>query len=211
MSEKNTKIDQDLLPSYTSFKSLMNHVQYASTPSKSSLDATMPKIATITQPYTKKDEDYLVEDDYEEPVIQGATVQDKAVEYALRQEGKPYRYGGTSESGFDCSGLIYTAYKQQGVNVPRTTEAWLHSGRPRVENTKGKAGDVVILESSQSPSGKHAKLITRNLGNGRYEVVEAKSKKDGVVRSYLDLDKNKTAVIFKAQKGLKLIKKYDFR
>lgn len=35
--------------------------------------------------------------------------------------GVPYRYGGTTRSGMDCSGLTQTVYKNSGIQIPRTT------------------------------------------------------------------------------------------
>ena len=35
--------------------------------------------------------------------------------------GAPYRYGGASPDGFDCSGLVHFAYRTAGVDLPRTS------------------------------------------------------------------------------------------
>ena len=44
---------------------------------------------------------------------------------ALRQIGVPYRYGGSTAQGFDCSGLVQYAYANAGKKIPRTTaEQW---------------------------------------------------------------------------------------
>ena len=45
-----------------------------------------------------------------------------AVVDAARQAiGTPYRYGGDSPRGFDCSGLVRYAHRQVGIRIPRTT------------------------------------------------------------------------------------------
>lgn len=49
------------------------------------------------------------------------SVGERAAAVALDQVGVPYRYGGTSPNGFDCSGLVQYSYTQAGVRVPRTT------------------------------------------------------------------------------------------
>ena len=52
----------------------------------------------------------------------------RAAEIALRQVGIPYRYGGSSRSGFDCSGLVQYSYAQAGKTLPRTTgQQWASS------------------------------------------------------------------------------------
>jgi len=45
----------------------------------------------------------------------------RALAIAASMIGTPYRYGGTSPRGFDCSGLVYYAYSRIGIQTPRTT------------------------------------------------------------------------------------------
>ena len=47
--------------------------------------------------------------------------------WAKTQAGKPYEYGGIGPGGYDCSGLVYAAYKREGFTLPRTTEGMLAS------------------------------------------------------------------------------------
>src|SRR6266571_3288441 len=49
-----------------------------------------------------------------------------AYQWALRQKGHPYVYGGTGP-GFDCSGLVMMAYRHAGIRLPRTTYGMLGS------------------------------------------------------------------------------------
>jgi len=50
---------------------------------------------------------------------------ERAAAVALGQLGVPYRYGGTTSRGFDCSGLVQYAWHRAGANIPRTTsEQW---------------------------------------------------------------------------------------
>lgn len=62
-----------------------------------------------------------------------------------RYEGTPYRYGGTSAKGFDCSGFIATAFNEAlGRQLPRTTSQMLSAG-DAVERDQLQAGDLVFF------------------------------------------------------------------
>jgi cell wall-associated NlpC family hydrolase len=52
-----------------------------------------------------------------------------AFHWAKQQAGKPYIYGGTGPRGFDCSGLVYAAYRKAGFRLPRTTQGMLSSSK----------------------------------------------------------------------------------
>ncbi|SEG43491.1 NlpC/P60 family protein [Thermomonospora echinospora] len=70
----------------------------------------------------------------------------KILAYAYAQIGKPYLWGGVGPSAFDCSGLIYAAYKSAGVAIPRTTFTQWPFG-VRVPGGAEKPGDLIFFNS----------------------------------------------------------------
>ena len=77
----------------------------------------------------------------------------RVTSYARRQLGTPYRWGGTSPGGFDCSGLVYAAYRSIGRRLPRTTWGQLRIGK-RVAWPSLRAGDLVFTNG-----GGHVLLV----------------------------------------------------
>jgi len=72
------------------------------------------------------------------------SVGERAAAVALEQVGVPYRYGGTTTSGFDCSGLVQFSYRQAGKNVPRTT-GQLWSSSTSIGRDDIQAGDLLFF------------------------------------------------------------------
>ncbi len=66
--------------------------------------------------------------------------------YALRQKGKPYIYGDAGPRGFDCSGLVYAAYRAAGIALPRTTYGMLANWRlVRIPKSQAQRGDLAFF------------------------------------------------------------------
>jgi cell wall-associated NlpC family hydrolase len=73
------------------------------------------------------------------------TLGQRAARIALREVGVPYSYGGASpSSGFDCSGLVYWAYRRLGVTVPHSSYALVGIGRG-VPRSRLRAGDILVF------------------------------------------------------------------
>lgn len=79
-----------------------------------------------------------------------STVGAAALNVALRYEGAPYVWGGSSpEVGFDCSGLTMYSYAQIGISIPRTDGAQLAAlqrrGRFTTKISELQYGDLVFF------------------------------------------------------------------
>jgi cell wall-associated NlpC family hydrolase len=73
------------------------------------------------------------------------TLGERAARVALKAVGTPYRWGGSSPAGgFDCSGLVYWAYRRLGIELPHSSYALYDRGR-RVARSRMKAGDLLFF------------------------------------------------------------------
>lgn len=76
-----------------------------------------------------------------------------AIEAAKSQVGKPYRWGGSTETGgFDCSGLMWWAYGQAGVELPRVSRDQFSAGT-KVTRSDLLPGDLVYWSRDGTTAG----------------------------------------------------------
>lgn len=66
--------------------------------------------------------------------------------------GAPYQWGGESMSGFDCSGLVWWAFHQAGIDLPRTSYEQINIGYS-VPVNKLHAGDLVFFDTDRKKAG----------------------------------------------------------
>ncbi|MFJ3900558.1 NlpC/P60 family protein [Streptomyces sp. NPDC090025] len=76
----------------------------------------------------------------------------EAISFARAQLGKPYVWGATGPSAYDCSGLTQAAWRAAGVTLPRTTYTQINAGR-RVSRAELAPGDLVFFYSGISHVG----------------------------------------------------------
>jgi cell wall-associated NlpC family hydrolase len=70
---------------------------------------------------------------------------EELAEFALGLRGLPYRYGGATRDGFDCSGLVFYAHRQLGLVVPRTSREQAGAAR-EIKQSKLRRGDLVFFK-----------------------------------------------------------------
>lgn len=95
------------------------------------------------------------------------SVEKKVIAYAKELAGVPYVYGGSSPSGFDCSGFIGYVFKNFGIKLNRSA-ADMYSNGKKVSKNALKAGDLLFFDASaRKASGQidHAGIY---LGNDQF-------------------------------------------
>lgn len=83
------------------------------------------------------------------------------VNYAKNFLGVPYLWGGTSASGFDCSGFVQYVYAHFGVNLPRTTYEQVNVGTTVTGALE--PGDLIFFGDTKAPHH-----VAMYIGNGEY-------------------------------------------
>lgn len=100
----------------------------------------------------------------------------EVVDFALAQLGRPYVWGGTGWEGFDCSGLIWRAFLQRGVLLPKNSRRQRLVGS-RIPRSEMRRGDLVAAVSRGPRAASHVALAV-----SATEVVHACSETHTVRR-----------------------------
>ncbi len=77
--------------------------------------------------------------------------------------GIKYSYGGTTTSGFDCSGYVKYVFKKNNINLSRTA-ASMHASGTTVKKANLTAGDLVFFNTS----GKGVSHVGIYIGDGKF-------------------------------------------
>jgi cell wall-associated NlpC family hydrolase len=85
------------------------------------------------------------------------------VEHAISLQGIPYRFGGTSRKGFDCSGYSQYVFRGSGIYLPRTAAEQFDVGSA-VSKRQLQSGDLVFF-STYGPGATHVGIY---IGGGRF-------------------------------------------
>ncbi len=96
----------------------------------------------------------------------------KAGNTAVSMLGKPYRYGGYSPKGFDCSGLVYYSYSRAGIQVPRNSEGQRKAAR-LVPSNHLRKGDLLFFDQD----GKRSSHVAIYVGDGNFVHAPSSGKR----------------------------------
>ena len=99
----------------------------------------------------------------------------KIVSFAEKYKGHKYVYGGTTPSGFDCSGFVYYVFNNCGYSLSRSCSVQAQSGDP-VSRENLMPGDILFFNNTSNGSIGHVGIY---IGDGQF--IHAANPRRGVV------------------------------
>ena len=104
---------------------------------------------------------------------------DSILERGMSLIGTRYRFGGTSEAGFDCSGFIgYLFREEAGLNLPRSTREMINVDAPLVSRSKLEPGDLLFFATN----GRRGRVSHAGIYLGDNQFIHSSSRRSGGVR-----------------------------
>lgn len=85
---------------------------------------------------------------------------DEIVDSASKNIGVKYKYAGTTKSGYDCSGLVYSTFSDFAIELPRTSAEQAKAGTDLGKNTdKAKKGDLIFFKTNNRSKINHVGIV----------------------------------------------------
>lgn len=99
--------------------------------------------------------------------------------------GVPYRYGGTTRSGIDCSAFVQHVFQIFDHDLPRVSAAQAKEGRP-VSKDELRAGDLVFFATGGGSRVSHVGIVHNVSDQGEVEFIHASTSKGVIVTPLSD-------------------------
>jgi cell wall-associated NlpC family hydrolase len=110
------------------------------------------------------------------------TKADDIIGTALQFSGVRYKYGGTTKRGMDCSGLLYVAFGENDVKLPRTSYHMAEEGR-RVRLREVTKGDLLFFRTSKGAKRiNHVGMVVA-VENNEIKFIHSSSSRGVIVSS----------------------------
>ncbi|OQY59272.1 MAG: hypothetical protein B6245_07560 [Desulfobacteraceae bacterium 4572_88] len=112
---------------------------------------------------------------------------DDVIEKARSYSGCPYRWGGESRKGIDCSALMQKSFKHAGIHIPRNSRAqgnfW--KGKDILNPEELHKGDLIFFDRRRGPEIDHVGLVVSS-EHGSIKFIHAAGDNGLVKENYLN-------------------------
>ncbi|MFK5972613.1 MAG: C40 family peptidase [Flavobacteriaceae bacterium] len=110
------------------------------------------------------------------------SVADDIINTALSYSGVRYKYGGTTKKGMDCSGLLYVAFGEHDIQLPRISYQMAEEGR-RIRVNKLVKGDLLFFKTRRGRKKiNHVGMVVA-IKNNEIKFIHASSSRGVIVSS----------------------------
>ena len=99
--------------------------------------------------------------------------------------GTPYRYGGTTRSGIDCSAFVRSVFETFNMNLPRVSADQAKEGR-RISTEEAKQGDLVFFATRGGGRVSHVGIVHGRDDNGVLQFIHSSTSQGVMVSSLND-------------------------
>ena len=103
------------------------------------------------------------------------------IETATDNIGVKYKAGGTTKSGFDCSGLVYTTFESENIKLPRSSFEQAKIGKV-IPLNDAKKGDLIFFKTNKSKQINHVGLITE-VNSDEIKFIHSSTSKGVIISS----------------------------
>ena len=106
----------------------------------------------------------------------------KILEEAEDFLGTPYKFGGKTKSGLDCSGLVITVFDAQDVKLPRRSAEQATKGK-KIDVSDAKPGDLLFFSTAKSGEISHVGIVREIKNKGEITFIHASTTKGVIISS----------------------------
>jgi cell wall-associated NlpC family hydrolase len=124
---------------------------------------TIKEVSTIPEPVLNEIEIIVTTENTTDNLEVSSKIE-VLIETALKKIGTRYRRGGTSSSGFDCSGLMFSTFKEISLLLPKSSVQQAKTGTI-IQRTLAKKGDLIFFTTNAKGTINHVGMITDILGD----------------------------------------------
>ncbi|KOP40166.1 NlpC/P60 family protein [Flavobacterium sp. WLB] len=116
-----------------------------------------------------------------EPKKENRSIVKNLIETATDNIGVKYKAGGTTKSGFDCSGLVYTTFESENIKLPRSSFEQAKVGKV-IPLNDAKKGDLIFFKTNKSKQINHVGLITE-VNSDEIKFIHSSTSKGVIISS----------------------------